>query len=851
MSSNPPSTHSVQLRNAWKHVVLLLCLCAALWFWTAGFWDLWGPDEGRYVQIAKELLHSGDWRLLTLAGQPYSEKPPLPFWILAGVLKLTHGQVSSWALRLPSVLLATMTVVLCYLMGRRLFNARAGLIAALALLTSAQFIEDAPTTEINMMFTGWIALSLFAWLTRPSDKTLSWPRAAVLWGALAGAFFTKGPLAILIVLSVIGAEAAMARSWRLAAASRPGAGLCFLAALIGCWFCAQMQAAGKEFVTAQAKSETVQRFLYGSHEAPFWFYLPRLFSSIFVPWGLALIPASVRLWKSRRSLPQGIRPVLGWILIPFLILCLAHGKRESYLLPVLPGMALAVGWYLDQLLGEARAFPRFSRGFGVVLISVGFLLAVSAVVLAFRPDLVWRLEFFVLDPGLVMLGVGGLLAAVIGAWLIRRRQSGFAPIAALSGFVFVAALVNFATVNPALNPAKSTRAFSRTLEGLIREYGLAPQVAGLGSKAARPEYHVYGGYQVVPLDTHEAFAPDGSGPAIVVARPSGRTELRDLAQAAGYRLVYQGLVSKDPLLVYARVNGPPAPIVQEPIRIALIGDTAHEPEDAAKVVQQIARAHDAAPISAVFLLGDNLDDKGPFSEVVAEQFEGPFAPILDRRIPIYAILGNHDVSSGQAEEELNYPAFNMHGRSYYAQSFGGDGWQDGSTSQTLATFFLLDSPRLLHEPEQILWFRDALDNCDSIWKILLLHHPFVASRISHSSSPAHYRAIMPVIMRGFDVDVVATGHNHLYERRKITHGVLFLTAGNGSRDIDDPLPPDPGRAAGTTELRGFVLLTISRGLIELEAIGEHGEILDQAAFKDQEAPPGMIETPPSAESTLP
>ena len=82
------SDHTGQEPACWKQLGLLIALCLGLWAWTCGLWDLWGPDEARYVQIAKELLPRRNWFLLTLHGQPYDEKPPLPFWMLAGMLKL-------------------------------------------------------------------------------------------------------------------------------------------------------------------------------------------------------------------------------------------------------------------------------------------------------------------------------------------------------------------------------------------------------------------------------------------------------------------------------------------------------------------------------------------------------------------------------------------------------------------------------------------------------------------------------------------------------------------------------------------------------------------------------------------
>lgn len=163
-------TESPQSSTTAKHAGLLLALCLGLWSWTAGLWDLWDADEGRYAQVAHELLGRGNWLLLTLQGEPYDQKPPLPFWIFAAMLKVNGGEISTWLLRLPPILFAMATVFLTWSIGRRRLGERAGLMAAVVLLTTAQFAGDAPSVELNVMLTGWVTLGLWAWLTRPDEQ---------------------------------------------------------------------------------------------------------------------------------------------------------------------------------------------------------------------------------------------------------------------------------------------------------------------------------------------------------------------------------------------------------------------------------------------------------------------------------------------------------------------------------------------------------------------------------------------------------------------------------------------------------------------------------------------------------
>lgn len=530
-----------------RHLAFLALSCLGVWGWTCGLWDLWGPDESRYVQIAKELLTRHNWFLLTLHGAPYDQKPPLPFWLFAGMLKLNGGAVNSGLVRLPSIIFAVMSVLCTYLIGRRLWGDRAGLIAAFVLLTSAQFMEDAPTAELNIMYTGWTTLALCLWFMRPGAGKFSWPRAAFFWGAAAGAFFTKGPLAILIILSAMAGEAALARSLHPLSITRPIAGFILLIALIAGWLYLQMRAAGSQFVTTQVKGETLERFLHGSHEAPFWYYFPRLFTSIFIPWGVFLIPAGVRLRRLRQQLPHGMAALIGWIIIPFLVLTLANGKRQSYPLPLLPAMSLIVGWFFDQLMREHQIFPRIGRAFAILDAVVGLGLWAAALTFFINPSMLTRHGFLIQPLGLVMLGLAGLCALGLGLWVFRNLNSSAMIWINLTGLSILFGLLSFSAVNPALNPVKTTRPLAERLNNL--SLALTPRVIGAVGRGAKPEYHVYGAYQVRAYTAKEIRNTTQTLPQILVGRD---TDWKDIPRQrlSDYQQAWRGDVSRDLMTIY-------------------------------------------------------------------------------------------------------------------------------------------------------------------------------------------------------------------------------------------------------------------------------------------------------------
>jgi 4-amino-4-deoxy-L-arabinose transferase-like glycosyltransferase len=109
----------------WVQTALLLGFCLTLYCLNLGRWDLWKPDEPRYVQVAREMVTGGDWALMHLNGKMYTDKPPLFFWMIALSSYLWQG-FTSFSARFPSAFFGTLTVLLTFLIGRELYSSRMG-----------------------------------------------------------------------------------------------------------------------------------------------------------------------------------------------------------------------------------------------------------------------------------------------------------------------------------------------------------------------------------------------------------------------------------------------------------------------------------------------------------------------------------------------------------------------------------------------------------------------------------------------------------------------------------------------------------------------------------------------------
>ena len=171
------------------------------------------PDEGLYATIAQEMLRGGDWVMPHANGLPYLEKPPLYFWLTS----LTFGLVgpSEWATRLWSALAALGTVLLTWRIGRRLYGARAGLLAGLVLATmvgNALYVRKASTDQL---FVFCLTLAMYGFLRDAERTDRGSARFLLFYLGVALGVLAKGLIGLFPVLIVALALAVVRRlSWR-------------------------------------------------------------------------------------------------------------------------------------------------------------------------------------------------------------------------------------------------------------------------------------------------------------------------------------------------------------------------------------------------------------------------------------------------------------------------------------------------------------------------------------------------------------------------------------------------------------------------------------------------------------
>ncbi len=442
-----------------RDCLLLIVPLALLLFTTnLGGRDLWAPDEPRAGTITRHIVEQDKWLVLYDNGRAYVEKPPLFYW-LAALFSLPAGQVSEYAVRMPSNLAAILCVVCLFYLGRDLHGRRVGALAAVVLATSQDFFLEARWAHPDMLLCLMLTFSCLAF-----HRGLVM-RAGRMWlfggyAAIGLAILTKGPVGLLPLGGMI---VFLAATRQLGALLRAGLAWGAVVMLLptALWLTAYGASAGAGFPLGEALARIGTRVTTGVHHAkPFWHMLVAL-PGAFFPWCLFLPGA---LWHSfpRRPLRDQRTVYLYSFLVLYLVVfAVSAEKRAVYLLPLMPLMALLVGRVWDTALFDWEPSPvERTLKWGLV---TALLVALGAtLVLWIRID---ALVGYLQGPA-TLLGAVLLLGSVIAVG-VRRRLGGGVALGVYAAGLVACYMVIATIVMPAVDQGKSARPFSERIAARV------------------------------------------------------------------------------------------------------------------------------------------------------------------------------------------------------------------------------------------------------------------------------------------------------------------------------------------------------------------------------------------------
>lgn len=435
----------------WR-VLALLALLFALWF---GFLELRGlfvPDEGRYAEIPREMLASGDWITPRLDGIAYFEKPPLQYWITAAIFAVTVED--EWSARLwPAI--AGLLAVLCVAgTARRLYSRRAAWMAASFMGSSIGFFLATQFLTLDMGLTALLTAALCAFVLAQDARASPRTRRRFMlaaWLACALAVLAKGLIGLVLPALAVATYVAVARDAGLLRRLHWAPGILLMFAVTLPWFVA-VELRNPGFSQFFFIHEHWQRFTSPAHRrpGPWWYFVPIALVAL-LPW----LPALFAYGRAPRALQADapakafdVRVFLWcWTGAIFVFFSLSSSKLPAYILPAMGALALAVA---PALVRQWRAVLRLDAwtavALGLALLAgapaaarwikvaqvrdayaqnVGWLLGAGAVLVVAGIAVLFLLHARRRIAALGMLVVGVILACQVGVVMLYQIDAYF------------------------------------------------------------------------------------------------------------------------------------------------------------------------------------------------------------------------------------------------------------------------------------------------------------------------------------------------------------------------------------------------------------------------------------------
>lgn len=461
-----PAAPLVQVPSGWRLAsVLLVCFFSFVVHLGSAEVNLM---EARNFVAAREMAAGGSWLIPTMNGALRLAKPPLPTWAVAAVIELTGQPANPALLRVPAAGMSVLLVLFFWGLARELTRGlpseaqapgRTAWLAALVLASSLLVITVGREGHWDVFTHSFMLGALWA-LARGWHAQASSGRWFVLSGLLwGGSFLSKGPVALYAVLLPFLLAFGMLRLYPARGPLRSRLPQLLVVLLLGlaiglawpAYLAVQDTVAPAALAVARLEATSwVER-----HARPFWDYLNfPVFAGIWTP--VALLALAVPFARPRAGRYVPYAAVLAWLLIGWLLLSLVPEKKERYMLPLMPPLALLVAGLLRHfeeamrqqpaprletrllqawaglltlvfaLIPVALAFLRLP-GFGVGTLSFGLaavlcsLLALATVRLLFRQVRAEVLTGISLTAMAILLA---LLMPTHAAWVERKAEAG-------------------------------------------------------------------------------------------------------------------------------------------------------------------------------------------------------------------------------------------------------------------------------------------------------------------------------------------------------------------------------------------------------------------------------------------
>lgn len=279
----------------------LLIICYFIFFFNIGNYPLMDVDETRYVSMARDMFHCKDFLTLYLNGEFFFEKPPLYFWGECLSFAI-FGKVTEFTARFPVALYGTLSTLLLYFTGKKIVSRRFGVISALILATTLEFVILAKFAILDIVVTTCVGFSvMFGFLTQfvqDKNKKYMWWLFYIFSGL---AVMAKGIPGFVVPFAVMFFVTIANKTFKQVFKPQyilPGFLLFFLIVLP--WHLIMFKIHDPLFFHEYIIKHHIERFLNSNEinrEQPFYFYILTVLWGL-VPWIFSAIAVGITKLKS-------------------------------------------------------------------------------------------------------------------------------------------------------------------------------------------------------------------------------------------------------------------------------------------------------------------------------------------------------------------------------------------------------------------------------------------------------------------------------------------------------------------------------------------------------------------------
>lgn len=383
-----------------------------LYFHGIGDYGLLEPDEGRYSEIPREMLETGDFNTPRLNYVKYFEKPVLFYWLNA--LSFTVFGENEFAARFPTALFAFLSGVLVFFLARSIYGERTALFSCAILLTMLLHLGVGQINIIDMTLSFFMTMSLVGfWFQK------YW----VFYLGMALALLSKGLIGIILPGGIVFWYLVLSRQWSVfkdILTYWKGIILFFAVSLP--WFIAVCSVNG-DFFYFFFIQEHFLRYATKMHDRyePVWFFIPILILGL-LPW-VGFLPQTLRGMFNIKGLVENKDRLFlfVWFLLIFIFFSISNSKLIPYIVPLLPPLAVLFGRQLDMCL-ENEDFSA-AKSFMVWSVPILLLIAAASVIYPFfdRDNIgIFKLWSYTLP-----LGGVSLLFLSAGFYFLQKKNMKF------------------------------------------------------------------------------------------------------------------------------------------------------------------------------------------------------------------------------------------------------------------------------------------------------------------------------------------------------------------------------------------------------------------------------------------